>query len=336
VRLTDGQVLAAATRQREVVDYGEKAFAGLSVQSVGYERGADKPKVHVYVTKGAARALRNLSQVVGGVEVEVDKVGLITIRPEAAASKATNHGHVFERRGRICCGSSCAPTSEDSTGTLGALVRKVGQADLYALSNNHVFGGCNHVPVDTPILSPGSMDGRAGVRAPSSVARHSEIHELRTGDPNFVEPCPADVAIARVENPDVLTSWQGNDADGYDTPTAVRDPVSRMRVKKFGRTTGLTMGTVQSFAPTPTPIGYNAKYFKGTVWFKNIWYVRSDPGQPFALPGDSGSLVVTEDGSEAVGLVFAASPAGDFGLLIPLPCAVGYFGRIELVSNHGT
>ena len=66
-----------------------------------------------------------------------------------------------------------------------------------------------------------------------------------------------------------------------------------------------------------------------------MWSIRANPGQHFALPGDSGSLVVTEDRSAAVGLLFAASPGGEEGVAIPMTHVATCFGNIALVSGHG-
>jgi hypothetical protein len=109
-----------------------------------------------------------------------------------------------------------------------------------------------------------------------------------------------------------------------------------MRVKKFGRTTALTEGEVEAKVGTPMPVNYNARYFKGTVWFKDIWSVRSvTTGEPFALPGDSGSLVVNEDASHAMGVVFAANRTGEYAWIIPIHCVAAAFGGVSLVSGHG-
>ena len=105
-------------------------------------------------------------------------------------------------------------------------------------------------------------------------------------------------------------------------------------MKKFGRTTGLTAGQVEAKVTSPMPVEYNAKLFKGIVWFKDVWTVRG-ANRPFALPGDSGSLVVTGDGQQAVGLVFAASRNGEYAWIIPMPCVVGTFGGLQLVTGHG-
>jgi hypothetical protein len=331
-----GAAAAAAEDEEVAIEYARRAepFGGLAVQSVGFEDGVKEPKVHIYLTRGSSRLIKSLPDDIDGVPVRIHKMGLITVRPEAA-SAATHRGHFFERNNRVCCGSSCAPTSENCTGTFGAIVRKGQAQQLYLLSNNHVFAGCNHVPQNQPILAPSSNDGNPTVRAPGEIGRHHEIHELRSGNPVFVNPCDADLALARATNPNGISSWQGDDNDGYDTPSRTANIVSLMSVKKFGRTTGLTTGEVEAKVTTPMPVTYTSKYFKGTVWFKDVWTIRASGGAPFALPGDSGSLVVTDDASRAVGLVFAASRNGDYAWIIPISCVAGAFGGLSLVSRHG-
>ncbi len=306
-------------------------FAGLSVQSVGYEEGVDEPRVHVYVTKGPRKLEKELPGE-SDVRIEINRVGRVVVRPETAAA-ATNHGNVFLRNGRIACGSSCAPSGEFYAGTLGALSRKKGGGTLYVLSNNHVLAAGNHVPVGMPILSPSTIDARPGLVAPGEVCRHEDICELRSGVPTLVTPQREDVAIARVTDPGKVSSWQGDTHDGFDTPHVVEELRSGLRVKKFGRTTGLTTGTIEALV-LPFPLPYNCRYFAATVWFQDVWTVRADPGQAFALPGDSGSLTVTEAGDAALGLVFACASQGQYGYIIPMKHIISLFGSLTLVSDH--
>jgi hypothetical protein len=305
-------------------------FDDVAVQAVGHEVGVDEPKVVIYATKGSDRAFKKLPQELNGVEVRVRKIGPVTIKPELA-SGTSGQGQMFLRKGRIACGSSCAPASEHLAGTIGALVRKAGQ--LFALSNNHIFGACNHTPVGMPILSPATEDASAELPGPREIARHAEIEPLRSGDPALVCPCSEDLAIARVTDAAILSSWQGGDT-GYDTPTKTIAPVTGMKVRKFGRTTGVTVGVLDSFVSDPTPIPCQTKTFKGTVWFCDMWYVMGDGGA-FALSGDSGSLVVTEDGQHAVGILFACNRTGEFGQIIPIDHVLKHFGGVTLVAGHG-
>ena len=339
--LSDGAYTSAGTSYstnlapagaRQVLDarMPEQDFAGLAVQSVGYSLGSPSPYVQIFVSKGSKKALAKLDREVDGIQVRVRNIGKLVVRPGAGA-RATHRGQLYERGGRIACGSSCCPSDTGGAGTLGALVRR--GTEMYMMSNNHVIGACNHTPIGMPILSPATMDSHAAGRSPGEVARHAEIVPLRSGRPELVDPCMEDLAIALIRDESKVSSWQGDDDEGYDTPSAVEAPVSGMKVKKAGRTTGVTNGEVDVFVNTPTPVPYESRYFTGIVWVTGVWTVRSADGDHFTAPGDSGSLVVTEDGSAAVGVIFAG--AGGDGWMIPMPHVITHFRGISLVNNHG-
>jgi hypothetical protein len=311
--------------------YEEQGFAGLAVQAVGHEQGSDHERVHIYVAKGSKSAIQSLPVGDGAVEIAVNRVGRLVVKPEQA-NAVTNHGNVFVRKNRVACGSSCAPSGENHSGTFGALVRTKDK-QLCLLSCNHVIAACNHTPVGMPILSPSNADASPTERAPGTIARHDAICELRSGVPALVNPCEEDVALACITDPGLVTSWQG-DAPGYDTPKTIAPPTSGMRVKKTGRTTGLTTGTVEARIGTLMNLPYKTKHFSATVWFRNVWSIRGDDDEPFALPGDSGSLVVNENGPTAVGLIFAVS-ATDIAFMIPMNRVSQCFGGIRLVGGHG-
>ena len=205
-------------------------------------------------------------------------------------------------------------------------------ATFYLLSNNHVLAAGNHVPVGMPILSPSPIDAGPATRAPGEVGRHAEICELRSGVPTLVVPGREDVALAHATDPAVVSSWRGAGPDSYDTPASVVAPRSGVEVKKFGRTTGLTYGTVEALINSPFPLPYKCRFFSATVWFHDVWTIRGSVDTPsFALPGDSGSLVVTRDGTAAVGIVFATStPHGEVGFIVPLSHISTLFGGITL------
>ena len=333
----------AAAEAPEFPEYEEYGFSGLAVQSVGVEEGkdVDDPRVHVYVTKGSRIPERKIDDDGKTVRVVVNRIGQVVVKPEAA-SVTTHGGNVYLRGERVACGSYCAPSAEQYAGTLGALVRKAGQDEehdngqLFLLSNNHVLAAGNHTPVGMPILSPANRDARPGARAPGEVGRHAEICELRSGDPDLVPPACDDIAIATAVNPTGLSSWQGDD-QGYDTPGDHMPPESGVNVKKFGRTTGLTRGVVEARL-TPFPMPYKCSNFSAVVWFENAWTIRGSDESPFALPGDSGSLVVTDDGNYAIGIVFGASGGargGGYGIIIPIDHVLSMFGGLQLVSDHG-
>jgi hypothetical protein len=304
-------------------------FAGLSVQGVGCAEVDGQEQIYVYVVKGDKRKLNDLSCDKDGIPVKAVKVGRTIIKPETI-STATNRGKTFVRNGRIACGSSCQPAGELYTGTFGAIVKQ--ENKLFALSNNHVFAACNHTRVGQPIMSPSNMDTGPDTLAPRLIARHSNILELRSGDPYLVPLTSLDAAVAEIDL-EAVTSWQGSENEGYDTPNFYIAPSAGMLVKKIGRTTGLTLGTIEAEVPGQWYLEYKSKKFTATVWFQNIWTIRTTETPYFALPGDSGSLVVTDDAKHAVGLLFAASQKGDYGYIFPIGNILHEF-NMQLVNNY--
>ncbi len=324
-----GAMPAAAAGQESWSEY--PGYSGLSIQAVGYEHGKENPKVHIYVTRGSVGALKKLRSEIDGIPVQINNIGELKIRPEMA-SNTTAHGNLFIHQGRVACGSSCAPSGETYSGTMGAIARDSNN-QLLVLSNNHVLAACNHVPVGMPVMAPSNSDARPNKPAPLEIGRHHQIVELRSGEPTLVPCAEVDAAVALVSDSKHVSSWQGDDGDGYDTPSSVGQAVAGLRVKKFGRTTGLTHGTIESLVPHRTPLPYKTKNFSAVVWFQNVWTILGDRNEPFALPGDSGSLVVTEDGKESVGLIFAVSR--QYGLIVSIQEALSQLGGLSLVSNHG-
>ncbi len=333
VRTGIGSLSPASACEYQFVQPQAEGFAGLSIQAVGFGDIHDNKIVHIYTTQGSKKVLESIETSIGDIEIKIHKMGKMFVRPELAAS-STNRGNLFQKDGRIACGSSCAPSSELISGTLGAIVQD--DADVkYFLSNNHVFAGCNHTPVDMPILSPSTMDASPNLPSPREVCRHHSIFELRSGFHPLVPTTKADAAIAKIYDDTVVTSWQGDAVIGYDTPSAVLPGSPGLKVKKIGRTTGITYGEIESLVNTPSPILYKSKNFNATVFISDAWIVRANPGEPFALPGDSGSLVVSEDGAQAVGLLFAASPNGELGWITPIEAVLEHF-NVSLVNSHGT
>jgi len=314
--------------------FANSGFSGLAVHSVGYTPGIEQEKVIIYVIRGTQKVLRNLPQEIDGVPVIARVMGKPQASPVSAMA-ARGLGNFFEYNGRIACGSSCAPSGENYAGTVGAFALNGGR--ILALSNNHVFAACNHTPVGMPILSPATMDASPNRRAPTEICRYKQMVELRSGDPRLVPLMTLDAAVASVANHDTITSWQGDEIIGYDTPSAITEIKANLKVKKIGRTTGLTSGIVEAFVPTPWVLNYKSSHFSATVWFQNTWTVRSAEAdrEPFALPGDSGSLVVADDGSGAVGLLFAVNNKGEYAIIMPIAEVLRQCGNLQLLSSHG-
>jgi hypothetical protein len=91
-------------------------------------------------------------------------------------------------------------------------------------------------------------------------------------------------------------------------------------VKKHGRTTGLTRGTVTGINATVL-----IRYDKGSARFVKQIVIKGLNGSAFSAGGDSGSLIVTDDAQNApVALLFAGSSSSTIGN--PIQDVLGAFG----------
>jgi len=167
-----------------------------------------------------------------------------------------------------------------------------GSGTKFVLSNNHVLDDTNKGKRGDSIVQPGLADV-ACVQDPSTaVANLSRSVKINfSGGTNTV-----DAAIAEVIPGDVSSSIMNI---GPIASTTVA-PTLGLPVQKQGTTTCLTTATISA-------VGAHGKikYGKGKVaMFVNQIIIDGS----FSGPGDSGSLVVTQETCpQAVGLVFAGS-----------------------------
>ncbi len=83
---------------------------------------------------------------------------------------------------------------------------------------------------------------------------------------------------------------------------------------------------------SPLELPYKSSSFTSRVHFSGIWSVHSTVADlPFSEPGDSGSLIVTEDGRHAIGLHFAGN--GPVGFMMPIDGVLAAFGGASLVGG---
>jgi hypothetical protein len=211
-----------------------------------------------------------------------------------------------------------------TAGTLGVLVRDVETDEALILSNNHVMANSNDATPGDPILQPGPIDG--GTVVEDTIANLERFVPIQFQLEPPPIPCPVSKIVAGVAN---FFAWlvgsrhrllsvviqQANQVDGavakptgpdvvsneileIGTVTEDTEPELGMAVKKSGRTTGLTTGTIQLLDAS-----VNVDYGGGkTALFTNqILTTNMSQG------GDSGSLLVSREGNKAVGLLFAGS-----------------------------
>jgi hypothetical protein len=199
----------------------------------------------------------------------------------------TSGGNVNDKSRAFCC-----------SGTLGALVTKGGSGPKYILSNNHVLGRLSKAAIGEDVSQPGLIDNNC--RVYQTVADFSEAPLMGSN---------VDAAIAEVQTGAVgAVDLQGTIIDIGTISSTVGTPTPNLPVMKSGRTTGFTTGTISAFADV------NVQYQNGCGGGKKFVVSYSNQivieGSGFSAGGDSGSLIISNDGSsckQPVGLLFAGS-----------------------------
>ena len=187
------------------------------------------------------------------------------------------------------------------SGTLGSMVEDT-DGNQFILSNNHVLADQNRAKPGELIVQPGRVDLGCLKASSDAVATFSEAVELRfRGGKNNV-----DAAIALVQPGDVSSDILniGEIASSVATPTV------GMAVQKMGRTSCLTTGVIQALNAN-VKINYSDTKKPKFAQFVNQFVVTGSPSTPtFSAPGDSGSLILTQDDCpQPVALLFAGSTA---------------------------
>jgi len=186
-------------------------------------------------------------------------------------------------------GVSTGRADEVSAGTFGWFV-VTEDGDVYAMSNNHVWAKENQGSRGDPIVQPGRLDGGDPER--------DVIMQLYDFVPiSFTDQNTVDVAVASVNTfGDVYMSILN--VGGI---TGKRVPSIGEKVRKMGRSTGLTEGTI-----IDNNASINVEYDSGVSMFTDVVVVE---GTDIVRAGDSGSPVLASDNS-FMGLLFAGNDAG--------------------------
>jgi hypothetical protein len=226
-------------------------------------------------------------------------------------SLGTSGGNVKDKTRLFCC-----------SGTLGALVSDAnGQ---YILSNNHVLARTNNGLAGEPVDQPGLVDNSCNATQSDYIGRLSRFVRIDfNGGDNR-----ADCAIAQTTG--TYTKAGGDILDiGQISGSIVSNPTIGLAVKKSGRTTGLTTGTVTGLNATLTVAYPNGCGILPTLRAR---YVGQIEFSYLSDSGDSGSLIVENASScpRAVALLFAGSSSSTIGN--PIGAALTGLG-VSMVSG---
>jgi hypothetical protein len=280
--------------QEKAVDYAKavkqkhsdrlKSFSNVVGVGVGYEVVAgvrtNRICIRVYVRKKIPKSQLPPESILPDT---IDGVAVDVIEDEFTIHQVTLEERRLPNtflRGGISIGNLIVGGS----GTLGVSVfdNRTGQEML--LSNWHVLCFSNQCQPGEPIIQPGTGGGDGGT-ANDLVAQLVRAQLTAQVDAAIAQPVGQRPLFKEVLEIGFVE--------------ASSRALLGMRVRKSGRTTGLTVGTVTDIS-ADVDVG---DYPDGTHSFRDQ-FVVDVPG--FSAPGDSGSVLI-DDRNQVVGLLFAGS-----------------------------
>ncbi|NWG04602.1 MAG: fibronectin type III domain-containing protein [Syntrophaceae bacterium] len=219
-----------------------------------------------------------------------------------------------------------------TAGTIAARVRDAA-GNVFALSNNHVFANNNNATMGDSALQPGPFDIIDHPYDPETY-KIGELYDFQPINFSIFGSNTIDAAIVSTTS-DKL--GYGTLSEGYGSPHSIifgdsdgdgyfdnKNDLLQQPIKKFGRTSGLTHGQISEISVSVAVCYANCSslFFSQLAWFDDQIGIIGNDDNPFSQGGDSGSLIVSEDGNHPVGLLFAGSATKTFA------------NRIDLVLNR--
>lgn len=220
-------------------------------------------------------------------------------------------------------GVSTGNFQDVSAGTIACRVVD-GFGNVYALSNTHVYAPKDidgQSEIGDIVTQPGLYD----------VPTHLYSDSLRLGTVTAYKPINGSIFATNTIDAAIALTDRGSldnttplALGGYGVPNKdTKAAALNMAVQKFGRTTLLTKGKITGINAT-TAVGYGDNWY---AFFSGQIIVETSSA--FVLPGDSGSLVVTDDvnaNANPVGLLFAGNAEGTMAIVNPIGSVLQYFG----------
>ncbi len=215
-----------------------------------------------------------------------------------------------------------------TAGTFGAVVRDATTNELLILSNNHVLANSNDAHQGDAIIQPGAADGGrepqdriadllrfvtiqykdgggdgdgGGSQCPIARFIASLLNSFAKASGSQTRMVPVAGALINIVDAAVAKPWQdsaiSDETLKIGKVSGTTEATIGMAVKKSGRTTGLTQGSI-TIVDATIEVGYGGN--------RTATYEHQLLSNDMSDPGDSGSLLVDSE-NRAVGLLFAGS-----------------------------
>jgi hypothetical protein len=293
------------------------AIKGVVGTAVGLDPD-DRPDVKVFVE---GPEVAGIPKKLDEVPVDVVITGKIyALKPTAKPPPAPSIDPKAWFARPVPIGVSTGNEGEISSGTIGC--RVTDGANVYALSNNHVYALENNASIGSKVLQPGRYDTAGYAYDAKNVIGTLYAFEgiVFYNSTNPPDPIPTNIIDAAIAISSTDNLGKATPSNGYGTPKSSTVSASvGMQVQKYGRTTALTKGKIYAINAT-----VNVGYSSGTACFVNQIWVYSN--KPFIKAGDSGSLLVTNPGKNPVGLLFAGDSSGKWAVANRIDLVLSAFG----------
>ena len=261
--------------------------------------------------------------------VTVSAVSQANSSASGSATVTIQPGNQNAQSGAIELGTSGGNANDSSTNTtthtitccgatLGSLVTRGGTQ--YILSNTHVLARSDIAQIGDPIIQPGLIDtATCTTSGARTVANLSAFYNLETGAAPKIDAAIAQIVASNVDTSgNILYLGATSDANGVPVAGAPHagsgvGPTLGMPVAKSGRSTGLTCSTVLAVAVNVNAVQYQKGCGTGTTFTVNYTNQVDVGGGSFSAEGDSGSLIVSQNSTDPVALLFAGSDTDTVG-----------------------
>jgi hypothetical protein len=228
--------------------------------------------------------------------IEQQSRGECDVRLVPDVRKRLGPGFFQARRRPLEAGASVGLAATPAAGTLGFVVED--DDAYYALSNNHVLADVNAADPGDPVAQPGPLDRNPTAATLIGVLdRYVPISFRRS---NVVD-CAAAMLLEDVE---FFQGWTEAIPGVVRGVHRITEADLGRTVRKAGRTTGVTEGTITSVDVDRLQVDMGEPGRPRIAVFSDQIEIAGKDGSLFSDSGDSGSLIV-DDRDRAVALLFS-------------------------------
>lgn len=277
------------------------ASVALGVTHSGAGSAVDGYRLAIRVQPGGEAVAEELRASVNG-EADI-RVLEVQARPSIPDAQAGTPSWLNAAHRPLEPGCAISLKGYGWVGTLFGFGRRA-NGSLVGISNAHVLGGVDRVPLGTPVLQPfgGEPIGLTAEHVPLKAA--GNLADLQLFD------------LRRVG----LLRHYNNAVGAIGGAVDVHPEDLGREAAKIGRTTGVRVGRCTAVEVDGLPVGYGAA---GTLRFDNAVEFSGGPTTDFSAAGDSGSMICWTAGGDVPAALFAGGNAGGTDFTYGCPAKVG-------------